>query len=114
MGLRERGFEPLVLSAFPERETPPGITTVSLHSTDWRASRGRRLPNHLGDVVSAPTPRLDRAIAVGRPDLIHTNNPPGISSAALEGARRAGLPIVHQLPDYHLLCPRPTLHRLHR
>lgn len=111
VGLRERGHEPRILSAFPPRETPAGIETDILHATDWRTSRTRRLRNHLGDVVSIPGPALRRAVAEARPDLVHTNNLPGISSAVWEVAREAGVPVVHTLHDYHLLCPRTTLVR---
>jgi glycosyltransferase involved in cell wall biosynthesis len=111
LGLRDRGFEPRVLSAFPQRETPDGVETAVLHSTDWRTSRTRRLRNHLGDVLSVPGPRLTQAIADARPDLVHTNNLPGISTAVWESARRASVPVVHTLHDYHLLCPRTTLVR---
>jgi glycosyltransferase involved in cell wall biosynthesis len=111
VGLRDRGHEPRVLSAFPPRETPEGIETAVLHATDWRTSRTRRLRNHLGDVLSLPGPALRRAVADARPDLVHTNNLPGISSAVWEVARAAGVPVVHTLHDYHLLCPRTTLVR---
>jgi glycosyltransferase involved in cell wall biosynthesis len=110
-GLRDRGHEPRVLSAFPPHETPAGIETDVLHSTDWRTSRTRRLRNHLGDVASIPGPALRRAVAAARPDLVHTNNLPGISTAVWEVAREAGVPVVHTLHDYHLLCPRTTLVR---
>jgi glycosyltransferase involved in cell wall biosynthesis len=111
VGLRDRGHEPRILSAFPPRETPPGIEADVLHATDWRTSRARRLRNHLGDVVSLPGPALRRSVADARPDLVHTNNLPGISSAVWEVAREAGVPVVHTLHDYHLLCPRTTLVR---
>ena len=111
LGLRDRGYEPRILSAFPPRETPEGIETAVLHATDWRTSGTRRLRNHLGDVLSVPGPALRRAIADARPDLVHTNNLPGISSAVWESARQAGVPVVHTLHDYHLLCPRTTLVR---
>jgi glycosyltransferase involved in cell wall biosynthesis len=111
VGLRDRGHEPRVLSAFPPRETPEGIQTTVLHAADWRTSRTRRLRNHLGDVVSVPGPALRRAVADARPDLVHTNNLPGISTAVWEVARQAGVPVLHTLHDYHLLCPRTTLVR---
>ena len=111
LGLRERGFEPRVLSAFPPRETPDGVETAVLHRTDWRTSGSRRLRNHLGDFLSVPGPALRRALEDARPDLVHTNNLPGISSAVWESARRAAVPVVHTLHDYQLLCPRATLVR---
>jgi hypothetical protein len=73
LGLRDRGLEPRILSAFPPRETPDGVETAVLHSTDWRTSRTRRLRNHVGDLLSVPGPRLARAIADVRPDVVHTN-----------------------------------------
>jgi glycosyltransferase involved in cell wall biosynthesis len=109
--LRDRGHEPRILSAFPQRETPAGVETATLHTTDWRTSSARRIGNHLGDVLSLPGPALRRAVADARPDLVHTNNLPGISSAVWEVAREAGVPVVHTLHDYHLLCPRTTLVR---
>jgi glycosyltransferase involved in cell wall biosynthesis len=110
-GLRDRGLEARILSAFPPRATPEGIETDVLHATDWRTSRTRRLRNHLGDVLSLPGPALRGAVADARPDLVHTNNLPGISSAIWEVARETGVPVVHTLHDYHLLCPRTTLVR---
>lgn len=111
VGLRERGHEPTILSAFPPRETPAGIDTVVLHGSDWRTSESRRLRNHAGDVLAIPSARVARAIATARPDVVHTNNLPGISTAVWESARRQGVPVVHTLHDYYLLCPRTTLTR---
>jgi glycosyltransferase involved in cell wall biosynthesis len=113
VGLLERGFEPHVLSAFPTRTSPAGVPTTALHATDWRTSGGRRFRNHAGDVLSIPGPRLERAVRAARPDLVHTNNLPGISSAVWECARRAGARVVHTMHDYHLLCPRTTLRTRH-
>lgn len=107
-GMRQRGHEVEILAAFPgELEAAP---TTTLGTTDWRTSTTRRVRNHLGDVVSSPTRRLDRALEAARPDVVHTNNLPGISTAIWEVARRRRLPVVHSLHDYYLLCPRVTLH----
>ncbi len=111
IGMAGRGLEPYVLSAFPAPESPREVSTTSLHSTDWRTSRLRRLRNHAGDFVSTPGPKLDRAVAAAHPDLVHTSNLPGFSTAVWESARRAGAAVVHTLHDYHLLCPRTTLLR---
>ncbi len=109
-GLRARGHHVEVLSAFPVRDGS-GPHTYVLHGTDWRDSRLRRLQNHVGDVVAAPWPRLHAVLATAAPDLVHTNNLPGIATGIWESARRLGIPVVHSLHDYQLLCPRTSLVR---
>ena len=110
-GLSGRGHDPTVLTAFPQQTPVPGIKTVTLHRGDWRGSRRRRIENRIGDVASAPWPRLGSVLAAIRPDLVHTNNLPGIGTGIWEVARRAGIPCVHTLHDYYLLCPRTSLTR---
>ncbi|HET7855673.1 MAG TPA: glycosyltransferase, partial [Gaiellaceae bacterium] len=106
-GIGHRGFEVEVLSAFPS--DPRGRRVTTLHEKDWRTSRSRRIANHLGDVLSVSTRKLQEAVARSRPDVVHTNNLPGFSTAIWRVAERQGVPVVHTLHDYHLLCPRVTL-----
>jgi glycosyltransferase involved in cell wall biosynthesis len=87
------------------------VPTTVLHRTDWEEDSARRLRNHLGALTSRPTRRLEDAVAAAAPDVVHTHNLPGITTAIWEVARRAGVPVVHCLHDYHLLCPRVTLIR---
>ena len=108
-GFAARGAEVEVLAAFPSDERGRKVTT--LHDSDWRHSQVRRAKNHLGDVISMPGPRLREAVARAKPDLVHTNNLPGISTAVWEVAKRRDTPVVHTLHDYYLLCPRVTLLR---
>jgi glycosyltransferase involved in cell wall biosynthesis len=109
-GLPARGFEVSVLSAFPGEGSVP-VPTTTLHATDWEDDRGRRLRNHLAAVTSRPTRQLEQAVEAAAPDVVHTHNLPGITTAIWEVARRARAPVVHCLHDYHLLCPRVTLLR---
>ena len=109
-GLTARGHEVALLAAFPQGEDP-GVRSWTLHASDWRESPLRRLRNHVGDVVSMPWPRLGRALDELRPDVVHTSNLPGIATGIWEAARRRGIPVVHTLHDYHLLCPRTSLLR---
>jgi glycosyltransferase involved in cell wall biosynthesis len=106
-GFSARGFEVDVLAAFPSE--PRGRRVTTLHETHWRTSAIRRLKNHAGDVRSTPTRRLTEVVARVAPDIVHTMNLPGISTAIWEVARRRGVPVVHTILDYHLLCPRVTL-----
>jgi glycosyltransferase involved in cell wall biosynthesis len=109
--LGPRGFEVSLLSAFPGR-VPPGFARAEvLHATHWRDDPVRRLRNHAGDVVANPTRRLHEAVRAFRPDVVHTHNLPGITTAIWAVCDRLDVPVVHTLHDYHLLCPRVTLVR---
>ena len=110
-GLEARGDAVDVLSAFPPQVDASGGKTVVLHATDWRDHSLRRIRNHLGDLVCNPSSRLRDAVAAARPDVVHTNNLPGITTAIWEVCRRLGIPVVHTIHDYYLLCPRVTLQR---
>ena len=108
-GLARRGHEPVVIRAFPTASERDGALTV--HRTDWRTHGTRRLRNRAGDLVSSPTTRLREIVERVDPDIVHTNNLPGITTAAWEIGRRLQKPVVHTLHDYYLLCPRATLER---
>jgi glycosyltransferase involved in cell wall biosynthesis len=108
-GIAGRGGEAFVLAAFPGASTVAEERLRVLHGSDWRASSLRRLSNHAGDVLSRPARPLAEAIAWAKPDVVHTGNLPGIGTGIWEAAHRAGVPVVHTLHDYHLLCPRTTL-----
>jgi glycosyltransferase involved in cell wall biosynthesis len=110
-GLARRRHAVEVLSAFPAEHDGFEGKTIVLHATDWRVDNRRRIENHLGDLVANPTGRLEAAVAGARPDVVHTNNLPGISTAVWEVCRRLGVPVVHTIHDYYLLCPRVTLQR---
>jgi glycosyltransferase involved in cell wall biosynthesis len=107
-GLETRGHEVVLMSAFPVRDDS-ALRTITLHTADWRQSRQRRYRNHVGDWVSEPWARYERILRATRPDVVHTNNLPGISTGIWESARRLGVPLVHTLHDYQLLCPRTSL-----
>lgn len=111
-GLSSRGHDVRILAAFPVRQPAEDVAstpTTILHATDWRDDRLRLYRNRAGDMTAWPTPRLRRLLAEIGPDVVHTNNLPGISTAVWETARRQQTPVVHTLHDYYLLCPRMTL-----
>jgi glycosyltransferase involved in cell wall biosynthesis len=108
-GFAARGYHVEVVSAYPSETRGRRITT--LHATHWRTNRITRLRSHAGAVISLPTPRLREIVARAAPDVLHTSNLPGISTAIWEVARRQQIPVVHTIHDYHLLCPRTTLLR---
>jgi glycosyltransferase involved in cell wall biosynthesis len=110
-GLRAEGCAVTLLAAFPARVDAWDGTAIVLHGSDWRDDAVRRWRNHAGDVASFPTRRLAAAVAEVAPDVLHTHNLPGITTAVWEVARRAGVPVVHTVHDYYLLCPRVTLRK---
>ncbi len=109
-GLQTHDVQVTVLSSFPVREDS-SLPTRELHSSGWHESRRRRYMNHAADWAAMPRHRFERILKAADPDLIHTNNLPGISTGIWEIAHRLGFPVVHTLHDYHLLCPRTSLTR---
>jgi glycosyltransferase involved in cell wall biosynthesis len=109
--LAERGHAVAFLNAFPGGRVDPGMDVTTLHPEDWRGHPIRRLRNHVGDVVSHPSSAVAEVVARTRPDVVHSHNLPGISTGVWEVCRRRGVPVLHTLHDYHLLCPRTTMMR---
>ena len=111
-GFERRGWSVSVLSAFPARvDGLTGQRAFVLHETDWRDNNRRRLKNHAGDLLAQPSQRLRDVVGAVKPDLVHTNNLPGITTAIWEVCGRLAIPVVHTIHDYYLLCPRVTLAR---
>jgi glycosyltransferase involved in cell wall biosynthesis len=109
--LAAQGIDVAYLQAFPSRVAGRDIERTVLHDTDWRDDEARRVRNHLGAVLAPAGARLERLLAQARADLVHTHNLPGIDTGVWEAARRLGLPVVHTIWDYYLLCPRVSLTR---
>jgi glycosyltransferase involved in cell wall biosynthesis len=109
--LTRLGIEVVYLQAFPSRVRGGDVERTILHRTDWRDDPTRRVKNHLGSVLALPGGSLQRAIAQHRPDVVHTHNLPGIDTGVWEVCRRLGLPVIHTIWDYYLLCPRVSLTR---
>lgn len=64
---------------------------------------------HLADDVGQYTSIVRKEVEAFRPDVIHTNNLAGLSTAVWSTASTLGIGIVHTLRDYYLLCPKSTL-----
>lgn len=110
-GLASEGATVSLLAAFPGTADGPFERILTLHDEDWRRSTTRRVRNRIGDFDARPTARLEAAVATLRPDLVHTNNLPGTTTGIWEACARLGVPVVHTLHDYYLLCARSTLVR---
>ena len=55
--------------------------------------------------------RLAALVARLEPDVVVTNNLQGWSTAVVTTMKRVGVPVVHVLHDYSLLCPQTTMYR---
>ena len=58
--------------------------------------------------------RLKHLISLEKPDIIHTNNLYGFGVSSFGTGVRSGLPVVHSLRDYYLMCPFSTMYRRDR
>lgn len=130
--LSARGVAVDVLATTGRRDAPPRLaarTVPGVSGTVYEAppaglydllpAPGRPAPglpvraaHHL---LNAGSPRWERwaaeALRRSRPDVLHTNTIVGLTPAVWRAARRLGVPVVHTLHDYHLLCARTTLLR---
>ena len=52
---------------------------------------------------------LGRLLDREKPDVVHSHNLPGFSVSAWQAAKARGLPLVHNLHDYSLLCARSSM-----
>jgi glycosyltransferase involved in cell wall biosynthesis len=105
--LNERGVEVRLLQSTPSSERQ-AFEVVRVGPTGPGAL-GRRVRNRLIDFTAVSTRELDAAVVASGADVVHTHNLPGITTAVWDVARRNGIPIVHSLHDYYLLCPRASL-----
>ena len=99
-----------------KKETINGVEVyrVPLHNNYWPFTNNRHKPFvvrralwHYRDRYNKAMARLVKTILEGeRPDLLHTHNVTGFSVAVWDVAKSLGLPVVHTVRDYSLLCPR--------
>jgi glycosyltransferase involved in cell wall biosynthesis len=121
-GMRSYGFRSVVISIAPEEkiEEVNGVkvyyvTNKNLY--DFFPKRPRRpwpirLMWHILDLYNPWMSRVvGRILDVERPDLVHTHNIVGFSGAAWKAAKRRGLPLVHTIHDYYLLCPNSSMYK---
>ena len=80
---------------------------------EWQASSQiQRLQWHTREAVRRVGAKLvSEAVREWRPDLVSTHNLGGFGAASSWGAIPEGIPVVHTLHDYYLLCTRTTSFR---
>ncbi len=65
----------------------------------------------LGEANIWIAPKLAAVMELEKPDIVHSHSLLGLSVSAWQVARARGIPVVHTLQDYQLLCPRGTMFR---
>lgn len=111
-GLREEGHEVAVVTRGVPGAAVIGSVTSWPYSLRDHAGQGRArwAGFHALDLHHPATgPVLRRAISTFSPDVVHSHSIQGLSAVALTVPSRAGIPHVHTLHDYWLLCQRTTL-----
>lgn len=120
--LTARGVQVSVLRAAPPHspvldEEADGINVFSLAMArpywpfDHRPHGSvARLVWHARDDLGEAR-RIEKLLRRTAPQLIHTHNIGGLSTGVWRAAARLGIPVVHTLHDYYLLCPRTTRFR---
>ena len=53
--------------------------------------------------------RIKKILQDEKPEILHTNVIAGLSTSIWQASRQCGIPIVHTLRDYYLLCQRSNL-----
>lgn len=117
-GLRHLGIE-VAVATLGSRDQVREWNGVRVHEVVARNMRRqqhavdspfRRLVWHGLDIRNrAMAGRLSAVIEEERPDLVHTNTIAGFSVAIWDRLQSLGLPVVHTIRDYYLLCPRATM-----
>ena len=120
-GLLARGHIPTVLTLSEDSTSRTReVASVKVHyiSSNNKLSH-IRMHNHtavskaLWQLVTPIHPGMLKAVRhvlkQEKPDLIHTNILAGFSTKIWHLASECGIPALHTLHDYHLICPRGTM-----
>lgn len=122
-GLAQRGHQVSVVCLASEgqarTEQYRGVTVhrLKLSNLYWpfgseRPGAARRLLWHARDTHN---PAMARAVGAvmdqERPEVVHTHNLAGLSTAVWGAVRARGVRLVHTLHDYYLLCPKATMYK---
>lgn len=127
LGLAERGAEVHVITIDPakdhsRRQGPLQVHGVRLRNFYWPYASTHRPPAwrrafwHARDIHNIEMAKASaRLIRELRPDIVLTFNLQGFSTSVWETVKSIdGLPLVHVIQDYWLLCPRTTMFKTGR
>jgi glycosyltransferase involved in cell wall biosynthesis len=116
------GHETVVLSTTPQKSSVDWINGVKVYYINLKniywpygekahAALSKALW-HAFDIYNPWMAReVVRILCMERPDLVHSHLVTGFSCSIWRATKQLGLPLVHTLHDYYLLCPRSTMFR---
>ncbi|MEJ6022110.1 glycosyltransferase family 4 protein [Ramlibacter sp. PS4R-6] len=120
-GLAAAGHDCVVLTTMPgwgaQRSRVNGIDvhSIGLRNLYWPHERRDRMfpAKPLWHALERYNPLMGRQVArildSERPDVVHTHSLTGFSCAAWHEVKARGIPLVHTLHDYSLMCPRTSM-----
>ncbi len=120
-GIVKRGHQAVVISAVPRKgartDQVNGVKVyyVSLKNYYWPFgdTANPKMLKPLWHALDTYNPWMAREVArildAERPDLVHTHVLTGFSPLTWQLVKHRGLPLVHTLHDYYLLCPRSRM-----
>lgn len=122
-GMLEHGHAPVVVTTHAE----PGdrvdhvsgvkVYYLGLKNIYWPHSHRQRpaIAKAIWHGINRYNPLMARAVArildIEKPDVVNTHNLAGFSCAVWNPVRSRGLPVIHTLHDYALMCPRTSMFR---
>ena len=123
--LVEAGHRTTVLSTSPASKLREGevngvrVYYVPLKNLYWpfrsEISDIAKVVKPIWHACDAYNPWMTRAVRnvlnAEKPDLVHTHNLAGFSTAVWKEIKEQNLPLIHTLRDYYLLCPKTTMFR---
>jgi len=121
--LTDRGCDVQVVATGPGAQRQSGrvdghpVTYLPQANFYWSGDRddkgfATKVAWHVRDSYNPAMGRaVGRMLDELRPDIVHTNILAGFSVAVWRAASRRGIPVVHTLHDYYLLCPRSSMFR---
>ena len=123
--LVEAGHEATVLSTSPASKPREGevngvhVYYLPLKNLYWpfrsetgHIAKGLKPVWHALDTYNPWMTRAVRNVLdLEKPELVHTHNLAGFSTAVWQEVKGRNLPLVHTLRDHYLLCPRTTMYK---
>lgn len=114
--LRDRGDRVEVIRSASKPDHPPEqCNGIEIHSAPvqniYQPFKEQRNPAirgvwHAIEDWQSSAPLLSERIRAFKPDVVHSNNLSGLTTAVWKASAEQGVPVVHTLHDYYLVCPR--------
>ncbi|MCK5600803.1 glycosyltransferase family 4 protein [Candidatus Pacearchaeota archaeon] len=118
-GLLREGHEPIVVTTSNqnaiERVNGVKVYYISDLNLYWifnhqNQKRYKKLLWHLKDIYNLKSKKeIEKIVDLEKPDIVHTNNLAGFSVSIWALSKERGIPVVHTIRDYYLLCSKSSM-----